>query len=224
IESYALMAVPLASLINYLSDSSSKIRIPMVVVGLFFMGLNIFQIFQYDRRSLHPDAMTGQLYFQQFGKLEPIRDYEKLLEPAIYPTNSKNVAKKPGRFETITLQNSEGIYFTCMDIDPWLVTVSAAKEDSTTLLKLVTLDNGKIAIKSYQEKLFSAELDKGDFLTATRTSIGGWETFSMEILDSKTIAIKGSNGKYLSIDPATGKIYANKESITNNERFTITYK
>jgi hypothetical protein len=46
----------------------------------------------------------------------------------------------------------------------------------------------------------------------------------MEILDSKTIAIKGSNGKYLSIDPATGKIYANKESITNNERFTITYK
>ena len=224
IESYAWMVVPLATFVQFVSDSKIKIRIPSIILALFFIWLNIFQIFQYDRKSLHFDSMSRTLYFKQFGKLEPIKDFNNHLQPAIYPVHKKSKIMKSKIFETITLQSGEGQFFTCLDIEPWLVTATAAKEDSTTLLKLVTLDNGKIAIKSYQEKLFSAELDKGDFLTATRTSIGGWETFSMEILDSKTIAIKGSNGKYLSIDPATGKIYANKESITNNERFTITYK
>lgn len=224
IDGYALMAIPMAAFINQVSVSTNRIRFPILILSVFFIWLNIFQIFQYDRQSLHPDSMTGNLYIRQFGKLEPIKDFNEYLELAVYPKSHAVAANNQGRFETVTLQSSDGKFFTCTNTDPWFVTATSAKEDATTILRLVALDNGKIAIKSKNDKLFSAELDKGDYVSASRTSIGGWETFSMEILDAHSIAIKASNNKYLSIDPATGKIYANKESITKNERFTINYK
>jgi hypothetical protein len=64
IPALAIMAIPLA----YLLENQRKYRNLIFAIGVFFIGLNIFQSFQYQRQILHMDAMTWPAYKFIFGK------------------------------------------------------------------------------------------------------------------------------------------------------------
>ena len=77
---YSMMAIPLASFIRKMSDNKKAIQLTVAAIVAFFIWLNIFQTFQFEKGSLHFEGMNQKLYFKQFGKLEKIPDYDKYID------------------------------------------------------------------------------------------------------------------------------------------------
>jgi|GEM_PF-7006230 len=86
IDSYALLAIPLAAFVNYIAAKKWYIKLPFSILVLFFIWLNIFQTYQYEFKSLHYEAMSKKLYFKQFGKLNKIDKFDEYL---IWPNTKK---------------------------------------------------------------------------------------------------------------------------------------
>jgi hypothetical protein len=84
IDSYAILSLPLAAFVSYILNTSVLIRTVSLGVALFFIWLNIFQTYQYINGSLHYSAMTSKLYFKQFGKMDKVDSFDKLL---VYPND-----------------------------------------------------------------------------------------------------------------------------------------
>lgn len=73
IESYALLAIPLTAFVSFILNNKNKaVKILSCALALFFIWLNIFQTYQFEKQTLHWDGMTRELYFKQFGKMNKI--------------------------------------------------------------------------------------------------------------------------------------------------------
>lgn len=84
---------------------------------------------------------------------------------------------------------------------------------------MVELGNGEVAFYSYKNRFLSAELHSTKEISGTRENIGAWEIFRVVKLEKEFIAIQASNGKYISLDEKSGKLYATATSIGKNEKF-----
>lgn len=76
IQSYAVLCVPLAFVIQWIVErvlSKNKrqqvVAIFLSTILLFFITLNLFQTYQYKRGTIHYDSMTKKTYWGIFGKL-----------------------------------------------------------------------------------------------------------------------------------------------------------
>ncbi|MFC2101864.1 glycosyltransferase family 39 protein [Bacteroidota bacterium] len=67
-QSYAILAFPLAALVQWLLTSKVWIKVPLFLVILFFILLNLFQTWQYMNFLIHPTLMTSGYYLRMFGK------------------------------------------------------------------------------------------------------------------------------------------------------------
>lgn len=77
IEAYALLAVPFASFLTFLSGKSAGVKWVFGAVAAFFIWLNIFQTYQFENLSLHHDGMNRTLWFKQFGRMEKVPDFDR---------------------------------------------------------------------------------------------------------------------------------------------------
>lgn len=75
IQSYAVLAIPLACAVQWLIESilkgtrSKRIAAIIFSIALFFLfALNLFQTFQYKRGIIHYDSMDKKAYWAVFGK------------------------------------------------------------------------------------------------------------------------------------------------------------
>ena len=84
IDSYALLAIPFAITTEKILSSALWKKIVLLLCGLFFIWLNIFQTFQYRAQVLHYDSMNQRLYFKQFGKMERVPDFWENISPPDY--------------------------------------------------------------------------------------------------------------------------------------------
>ena len=82
VDSYALLAIPLAATVRYVMSRNVLVRFSGLLVGLFMTWLNIFQSYQYEHGGLHHDAMSSKAWIRQFGRLDPVPDAHKYL---VYP-------------------------------------------------------------------------------------------------------------------------------------------
>lgn len=90
----ALMAIPIACLLDTFQKSRPIILI--LSAGAFFILLNIFQSFQYQRQIMHMDSMTWRAYIYIFGKWK-LTEEEKahmktLLDYADYSERGKKLS------------------------------------------------------------------------------------------------------------------------------------
>lgn len=96
IPALGLMAIPLASLFEQFNLDRLKL-IAIQAVAVFFLLLNIFQSYQYQRQILHMDSMTWRAYVYIFGKWK-LTDEEKthmktLLDYANYSERGKKLSE-----------------------------------------------------------------------------------------------------------------------------------
>ncbi|MFM7015429.1 MAG: hypothetical protein ACKOX3_03780 [Bacteroidota bacterium] len=76
---YPILAIAIAVVVSRIVNKGLFENAIYASVFIFFVALNVFQLFQFEKGSLHGDAMNSQIYFKQFGKLEKVPDFEKLL-------------------------------------------------------------------------------------------------------------------------------------------------
>jgi hypothetical protein len=89
IESYALLAIPFASFVKFISEKKWFYKIIFYGTALFFIWLNLFQTLQFENMSLHYDGMTKELYFKQFGKIRKIKDFDNYVNSLNYEEAKK---------------------------------------------------------------------------------------------------------------------------------------
>ncbi|MGE5317621.1 MAG: hypothetical protein ACM3ME_06465 [Chloroflexota bacterium] len=67
IPAYTLLAIPLGYLVKEVS--TSKLRIPAIITGIFLILLNLLQSWQFQHHIIDKERMTADYYFAIFGKL-----------------------------------------------------------------------------------------------------------------------------------------------------------
>jgi hypothetical protein len=93
IDSYAVMAIPLAAIISNYIHKNLLSRILVFVVSGLFISLNAFQTYQFKSSLLHYDSMTKDAYFAIFGKLYFPDNYTRLIEHPDYD-NARAIGKE----------------------------------------------------------------------------------------------------------------------------------
>ncbi len=69
VQSYPVFALPLAALSS--RALASRWRIPFIAVGLYLIGVNIFQTYQYSKTILHYDDMNRKYYSRIYLNPDP---------------------------------------------------------------------------------------------------------------------------------------------------------
>ena len=68
VQSYALLSIPLGAFVYYILSKKGKIMYLSFVIMLFFVGLNLFQTWQYSNGIIDGTRMTKEYYCAVFGK------------------------------------------------------------------------------------------------------------------------------------------------------------
>ncbi len=79
IQSYALLAIPLAYMVQYVVRRGRAVQLTAVAVLIVFTGLTVFQSWQLKMGILHGSRMTRDYYFSVFGKTAIDENDRKLL-------------------------------------------------------------------------------------------------------------------------------------------------
>lgn len=230
IESYALLAVPMAFLVRYVFEKR-WLKFAFIAVCAFFTWLNIFQTVQFEKQSLHWEGMTKELYFRQFGKLEKIPDYDKYIsypdadeakkgnscEPKPKEPEIKQEDIKGEKVNLLAVNNK----YLCAEQDKFVYANRDAANTWETFY-LTKLDSNRYAIQANTGLYLCAELNADNKeITCSRKSAGDWETFVMVDAGNGFVAFKAFNNKYLSVDATLLQIFANAEAVGPNERFRL---
>lgn len=240
IESYALLAIPLASFIKTVSEKKWYVNALFYSIAIFFIWLNIFQTYQFENFSLHWEAMSKELYFKQFGKLDKIKDYDKYLSFPDYEDaktgghqinidknglkSSVALSMKVESEKPVNLKAANGKYVCADKTINNLVIANRDNAYQWETFTLVMFENNKCALRTYENKFFSAEIKHENEIIATRTTVADWETFTLVNIDKDIVAFKAANGKYLSMDEKTMKLFATADTIGMNEKFILIWK
>ena len=81
IESYAVMALPLAALIAWSFERGRAGAVAVLAVSALLVLHNGFQLAQMKTGALHMENMTRSAYFRSFGRLQPTPQYQAALRP-----------------------------------------------------------------------------------------------------------------------------------------------
>jgi len=92
IESYAILAIPLATFLTWVAKQKLLIRIPLYIIVLAISAQSIFHCIQYHYGAIHVADMTKEAYFDSFWRVKPSKEFKSLLRQ----TNSE-AAKKGDR-------------------------------------------------------------------------------------------------------------------------------
>ncbi|HPQ35788.1 MAG TPA: hypothetical protein PK563_14945 [Tenuifilaceae bacterium] len=99
IESYAIMAIPLAAVVEYFTKSKRWIKYLSFSIFFLFISHGIFQTFQYYYGAIHWDSMTKKAYFHSFGKLKPSGKFWEYLEKPNYKSAHDGLDEKDEKSE-----------------------------------------------------------------------------------------------------------------------------
>ena len=84
IESYALLAIPLAAWIEWVADRKRLLRWALMLLLAATAALSAFHNVRYIHGSIHWDSMTRAAYFDSFFRSHPSKNFQSLLEEPDY--------------------------------------------------------------------------------------------------------------------------------------------
>lgn len=94
IESYALLAIPMATVLENLLSKKNVIKIAFIFL-IFLLNLHsIFQTAKYYYGSIHWDAMTEEAYFHCIDRVRPDGEFYKLIKSPDYENAKKGLPEK----------------------------------------------------------------------------------------------------------------------------------
>lgn len=215
---------------NEVLTNNIVLRISAVLFAIAFAtGFH----YLFERPALR---LSKSVHYQSFGTMlrgQMKRNYKKILIYLIplllivlglsfVPSPPDQVSETPRNGKTIMLKASNNKYL-CVEIDS-LVYANRESGSVWETFILIDLGNGRCAIKAHTGLYLCAEMDKKQEITASRKSIGSWETFTIEEITDNLFTFKGVNNKYLSVDKGSTKIFSISDSIGVDEKFRIEEK
>ncbi|MCF8233160.1 MAG: glycosyltransferase family 39 protein [Bacteroidales bacterium] len=91
IDSYGLMAIPLAVCLKFVFKQKTWINYSAQLVLILFVALNIWQSKQYQKGIIHYDGMTREAYFRCFFSWHYPKNYRELIDRPDYEAALRNI-------------------------------------------------------------------------------------------------------------------------------------
>lgn len=231
IDSYAIMALPLASTVNYFRNKKRLVRILFFSSAIFFVVLNIFQTYQYEKRILRYDGINRKLYFKIFGKTTYKPEYDELATQidAREAVLGRNSIYEPSPVypsflseDSVYIQSQSGRYLTLSsDENKIELLAENSRPGEKEIFVFKKLQNDLCAISAQNHMYISANLYKNGEVRAEEESMLIWETFSLIKVDTNSFALKASNGKYISVSENSFRLIAKSDTIGDSEKFHL---
>jgi hypothetical protein len=79
VESYAILAIPLAAFLTWLAKQKLRIRIPLCIIVFAISAQSAFHTIQYYYGAVHWAWMTKEAYFDSFWRVKPSKEFKSLL-------------------------------------------------------------------------------------------------------------------------------------------------
>jgi hypothetical protein len=229
IDYYALLSFPVAAGIAFCLERSKALKLLTSTVLILLIALNLFQSWQYKNGAIHYDDMSREAYFKGFFQTKPTPEWADLLKPYDWDrriAGLKQIEYRKGFLHemphTIALRASNLMY---VGANPKAQNAMAAlskevAENSTYDLELY--DFREQFVLHSHTGAYCTVLPAFENVVAASGEGKNMTTFSIEYIGEKDnrIAIKASNGKYLSVSPEWPFILkANADHIGKNEIF-----
>jgi len=186
IDSYAIMALPLASTVNYFRNKKRLVRILFFSSAIFFVVLNIFQTYQYEKRILRYDGINRKLYFKIFGKTTYKPEYDELATQidAREAVLGRNSIYEPSPVypsflseDSVYIQSQSGRYLTLSsDENKIELLAENSRPGEKEIFVFKKLQNDLCAISAQNHMYISANLYKNGEIRAEEFSMLIWET------------------------------------------------
>lgn len=210
IDYYALLSLPLAAGFQYVFSKSKILSIVFGGILFLLISLNLFQTWQYKNGLIHYDDMSREAYFKGFFQTKASIDWADLLQPYDWERRENHLQQIEYSSEFFnSIDKKQGLYIRASNLSYLIVNEKAqnamgalAKDySSSSLFYIEHLETNSIAIRSLNSFYWSLKPQYDNAITASETSISSTEKFTFEYLDEgdNRIAIKASNGKYISI-------------------------
>ncbi len=91
IETYAVLAIPMAAFFSYIYRQSVKKRIILAIPIIAISLQSMFHTVQYYYGSIHWDSMTKEAYFDSFWRIWATNNFKNLLEAPDYENARKGI-------------------------------------------------------------------------------------------------------------------------------------
>ena len=79
IESYAILAIPLAAFLTWVAKQKLLLKIPLYLIVLAISAQSVFHCIQYHYGAIHVSNMTKKAYFDSFWHKKPSKEFNSLL-------------------------------------------------------------------------------------------------------------------------------------------------
>lgn len=84
VESYAIYAIPLATLIEWALKQKRRVKTILLSLLLILSLHGVFQTFQYYYGAIHWDSMTREAWTDSFGRINPSEEFWQLISEPDY--------------------------------------------------------------------------------------------------------------------------------------------
>ena len=89
VESYAVLAIPLAAFLAWVSRQKLRIKIPLIIVVAAISLQSIFHTIQYHYRAIVHDAMTKEAYWDSLWRVRKSKNFWSLVKEPDYDAAKK---------------------------------------------------------------------------------------------------------------------------------------
>jgi Fascin domain-containing protein len=231
IESYAILALPLGSLVFEFGKNSKVRKYILLSFLIITVTLNQFQTLQAETSLLHYSDMTFKTYKLIWGRLTWPNGYDESLnhpdiENASHGIPERDFTKtfpflKNGNIRNVSIRASNGKFVSADQNINGILVADRIQIREWETFRLTMEDFGKCKLKSSFNKYISVE--NNSELIANKNEANAWEQFTIEKLPDNKFAIKAYNGKYLKPDSLNNNILlAASDKINEDEEFEIT--
>lgn len=231
IDYYSLLSIPMAAGFNLLSKHGKVIQWIQYLILTAFIALNLFQTWQYKNGLIHFDDMSRAAYFKGFFQTKSNEEWKDLLTPYDWNRRLKGLKQieysehffaKLDKNESVYLRGSNLLYLTVNSKAQNAMAALAKTANANGLFYIEHLNLDTICIRSKNGFLWSLDEAEESTVMATGSMAGKAEKFTFHYLNSgdNKLAIKGCNGKYVSIGNRWPFIIrSNSDALTKAETF-----
>jgi hypothetical protein len=229
IDYYALLSLPIAFGYTALANKNKIVKIIFYGIISLFISLNLFQTWQYKNGLIHFDDMSKEAYFKGFFQTKISPEWVDLLKPYDWDRRMQGLPQIEYSFGFLQEIQHE-VYIRGSNM--MYVSVNTKAQNAMGALSKEPDENGKFYLECGGNRQFTVYGKGGLFwslkpayenaITVSEMTVSPTECFTFEYLDEddNKIAIKASNGKYVSIGSQWPFILkANADEIGKNETF-----
>jgi len=225
IDIFPVLSIPLACFIERITRINYIKYVGLLLLEIF-IGLNLFQTWQFKRCLIHYDSMSYETYWSAFLSLDFPKDWDgRLKHPDYLMAKLGNEDELDlNRLNKIDIQISlkalNSKYVSCEISSTGELVANRDHDWDWEKFTIRKMSKDTFYLKAANNKFVYVNEDFGGKLEATKTTVQEASVFNIHSYHRNEISIKYKKN-FVCLDPNDFKLKASSEPVNSNSSFTV---